>query len=90
MLRKHDPEHVLLRAQRHTLWTSLEGPRAESTLADRAARRWVRVVTGAPSPLAVPAMAAVARDSLRPDDLEASLLEAASALYARSLAHGGP
>ncbi|MFO0627419.1 MAG: hypothetical protein U0325_17550 [Polyangiales bacterium] len=64
VLRRHDPDHVLLRAQRHTLWTSLEGPRAESAL--RRSRRvagpcgWA---TG-PSALAVPAMVAMRRDGV--------------------------
>lgn len=85
VLRRHDPEHVLLRAQRHTLWFSLEGPRAEATLVERQSRRWCVCAGAALSPLALPVVAAMARDTLRPDDLEASLLDAANALYRRTL-----
>jgi Lhr-like helicase len=91
VLRRHDPDHVLLRAQRHTLWTSLEGPRAEAVLAELATRRWSVRVSVSPSPLAVPAMVAMRRDALAPNDLEGALLDAANALYRRSLeARGGP
>ncbi len=55
VLRRHDPDHVLLRAQRHTLWTSLEGPRAEAALAEPRDPRWSLRVSDTPSPLAVPA-----------------------------------
>lgn len=89
VLRRHDPDHVLLRAQRHTLWTSLEGPRAEAALADLASRRWSVRVRGAPSPLAVPAMVAMRRDAVAPTDLEGALLDAANALYLRSLRSAG-
>jgi hypothetical protein len=91
VLRRHDPDPVLLRAQRHTLWTSLEGPRAEAVLAELATRRWSVRVSVSPSPLAVPAMVAMRRDALAPNDLEGALLDAANALYRRSLeARGGP
>jgi ATP-dependent Lhr-like helicase len=91
VLRRHDPDHVLLRAQRHTLWTSLEGPRAEAVLTHLATRRWSVRVSDSPSPLAVPAMVAMRRDALAPSDIEGALLDAANALYRRSLeARGGP
>jgi ATP-dependent Lhr-like helicase len=85
VLRRHDPDHVLLRAQRHTLWTSLEGPRAEAALTALATRRWSVRVSDSPSPLAVPALASMRRDGLAPSDVEGALLDAANALYLRSL-----
>ena len=89
VLRRHDPDHVLLRAQRHTLWTSLEGPRAEAALAELATRAWSLRVSDTPSPLAVPAMVAMRRDAVAPSDVEGALLDAANALYLRSLQRRG-
>jgi ATP-dependent Lhr-like helicase len=88
VLRKHDPDHVLLRALRFTLWTALDGPRAERCLAAMAARPWSVATLDRPSALAIPAFAWAERDAVRPDDPEAALAAAAHALFQRA-AHEG-
>jgi ATP-dependent Lhr-like helicase len=89
VLRKHDPDHVLLRALRFTLWTALDGPRAERTLRTMAARPWAVATLDAPSALSIPAFAWAERDAVRPDDPEAALAAAAHALFQRAAALGG-
>lgn len=86
VLRRHDPDHVLLRALRHTVWTALDGPRAERVLAERARRDWVLRVVDAPSALAIPSLAWARRDQVAPADPEAALLDAAHRLYLATLA----
>lgn len=81
VLRKHDPDHVLLRALDHTLWTSLDGERALDVLADRAGRRWHVHRLDAPSPLSIPARTWMDRDAVRGDDPERALLDAANRLF---------
>ena len=84
VLRKHDPDHVLLRALRATLWNSLDGPRAARCLDALADRRWVLATLDRPSPIAIPAFAWASRDAVRPDDPEAALAAAAHALFQRA------
>ena len=85
VLRRHDPGHVLLRALDHTLWTTLDGPRAAASLADHATRRWELRVLDAPSPLSVPVRTWMDRDAVRGDDPERALVDAARRLYLATL-----
>ncbi|MBI5517837.1 MAG: DEAD/DEAH box helicase [Deltaproteobacteria bacterium] len=84
VLRKHDPGHCLLRALDHTLWTALEGPRAERVLEALAARPWALSRLRGPSPLAIPVFAWGARDTVSPEDPETALAAAAHALFQRA------
>ncbi len=86
VLRKYDPEHVLLRALRFTVWTALDGARAERRLAALARRPLRRAVLDGPSPLAIPVFAWAMRDAVAPDDPEAALEAAAHALFQRASA----
>jgi ATP-dependent Lhr-like helicase len=87
VLHKHAPDHLLLRALAHTLWSSLDGVRAERVLVEAQRRRWHLSVASQPSPLAIPVFVQGVRlrDRLPPEDLESALAAAAHALY---LAHG--
>lgn len=89
VLRKHDPDHVLLRALRFTVWTALDGPRAERRLAELARRPWHIATLEGPSPISIPVFAWAARDTVAPDDPEAALAAAAHALFQRAAALAG-
>jgi ATP-dependent helicase Lhr and Lhr-like helicase len=86
VLRKHDPDHLLLRALRFTVWTALDGPRAERRLTELARRPWHIATLGGPSPLSIPVFAWSARDTVAPDDPESALAAAAHALFQRASA----
>lgn len=89
VLRKHDPDHLLLRALRFTLWTALDGPRAERRLTELARRPWHIAALAAPSALSIPVFAWAMRDAVAPDDPEAALAAAAHALFQRAAALAG-
>lgn len=89
VLRKYDSDHVLLRALRFTVWTALDGPRAERRLAELARRPWHIATLEGPSPIAIPVFAWAARDTVAPDDPESALAAAAHALFQRAAALAG-
>jgi len=89
VLRKHDPDHVLLRALRNTLWTSLDGPRAVRCLEGMARRSWVVTHLDRPSALSIPAFVWIERDTVHAEDPEAALAAAAHALFLRTLRKEG-
>lgn len=84
VLRRHDPGHVLLTARDHTLWTALDGPRAESVLRARAVQPMAFHRLDGPSALAVPVLAWARRDGVMPADPERALADAAHALWQRA------
>jgi ATP-dependent helicase Lhr and Lhr-like helicase len=87
VLRKYDPDHVLLRALRFTLWTALDGPRAEKALVALRDRRIRLVSLTNPSAMSLSVFAWAARDMVAPEDPEAALAAAAHALFQRTTAH---
>ncbi len=84
VLRRHDPGHVLLTARDHTLWTALDGPRAETVLRTRAAQPMAFHHLDGPSALSVPVLAWARRDGVMPADPERALADAAHALWQRA------
>ncbi len=84
VLRRHDPGHVLLAARDHTLWTALDGPRAEATLRVRALQPLGLHHLRGPSALSVGVLAWARRDGVSPADPERALADAAHALWKRA------
>jgi ATP-dependent Lhr-like helicase len=81
VLRKHAPGHVLLRALEHTLWSALDGDRAEQVLRAARSRTWCVKTMRQPAPLAIPLFVASSRDRVAPDDLDQALVAAAHEMY---------
>jgi ATP-dependent Lhr-like helicase len=86
VLRRHSPEHLLLRALDRALWSLLDGDRAERALqAIERTPPHFRVMDR-PSPMSVPILARGERPTERvaPDDLDGALARAAHALWLRT------
>jgi len=84
VLRRHDPGHVLLAARDHTLWTALDGPRAEAALHARTTQPLTLRHLQGPSALSVGVLAWARRDGVAPADPERALADAAHALWQRA------
>jgi ATP-dependent Lhr-like helicase len=86
VLRKHGPGHLLLSALERTLWSLLDGERAERTLRRQCEQELAFVVLDAPSPMSVPVLARAERttDRVAPDDLDGALARAAHQLWLRA------
>lgn len=86
VLRKHAPGHLLLRALDQTIWTALDGERAERWL-ERCSRASVEfALLDQPSPMSIPVLARGERttDRVAPDDLDGALARAAHQLWLRA------
>ncbi len=83
VLRRHAPGHVLLRALEHTLWTALDGDRAEQVLRTARRRMWCVKTMSHPSALGIPLYVAASRAAVAPDDLDQALVAAAHEMYRR-------
>ncbi len=86
VLRRHAPDHLLLRALDRALWSLLDGERAAHTLRAFAMRPPELTVLARPSPMSVGILARGERpqDRVAPDALEGALARAAHALWLRT------
>jgi ATP-dependent Lhr-like helicase len=92
VLRKHEPDHVLLRATRADAARGLVDVGRVAGLLARAKGRVVHMALGRVSPLAVPVLLEVGRESVRAGEGEEALLAEAeeAALIAEAMAEHDP
>ncbi len=90
VLRRHQPDHVLLRATRADAAGGLTDLARIALLLDRAHGRIVHMVLSRVSPLAVPVLLEIGRESVRSGDSDDDLLAEAETLVAEATFEAEP
>ncbi len=90
VLRQHQPDHILLRATRADAATGLIDVGRIAAMLARVEGRIVHMVLSRVSPLAVPVLLEIGRESIRSSDNEDALLAEAEALVAEATAPSPP
>jgi ATP-dependent Lhr-like helicase len=90
VLRRHQPDHILLRATRADAAGGLTDLSRLAGMLARARGRIVHMALSRVSPLAVPVMLEIGRENVRSDDDEESLLAEAEAIIAEAVAENDP
>jgi ATP-dependent Lhr-like helicase len=89
VLRRHEPDHVLLRAARADAATGLLDIERLSSMLSRIRGRIIHKALDRISPLAVPIMLEIGREPVYGADTDAALAEAAQNLVAEAVGGGG-
>ena len=89
VLRKHQPDHILLRATRADAASGLIDVGRIAGMLSRVKGRIVHMVLSRVSPLAVPVLLEIGRESVRTDDNEDALLAEAEAIVAEATGQQG-
>ncbi|HEX2943953.1 MAG TPA: hypothetical protein VHO91_23050, partial [Rhodopila sp.] len=84
VLRRHQPDHILLRATRADAATGLTDVGRLAAMLARAKGRIVHMALSRVSPLAVPVLLDIGRESVRTDQDEDALLAEAEAIIAEA------
>ncbi len=84
VLRQHQPDHILLRATRADAASGLIDAGRIAAMLSRVKGRIVHMVLSRVSPLAVPVLLQIGRESVRSDDNEEALLAEAEAIIAEA------
>jgi ATP-dependent Lhr-like helicase len=90
VLRKHQPDHILLRATRADAAGGLIDLARVAGMLARVKGRIVHMVLSRVSPLAVPVLLEIGRESVRTDDDEEKLLAEAEAIIAEATGEAEP
>ena len=90
VLRRHQPDHVLLRATRADAATGLIDLGRVAAMLARVRGRIVHMALSRVSPLAVPVLLDIGRESVRTADDEDALLEEAEAIVAEAMGTAEP
>jgi ATP-dependent Lhr-like helicase len=90
VLRRHQPDHILLRATRADAAGGLTDLSRLAGMLARAKGRIVHMALSRVSPLAVPVMLEIGRENVRSADDEEALLEEAEAIIAEAVAETDP
>jgi ATP-dependent Lhr-like helicase len=90
VLRRHQPDHILLRATRADAAGGLTDLSRVAGMLARAKGRIVHMALSRVSPLAVPVMLEIGRENVRSTDDEEALLEEAEAIIAEAVAETDP
>jgi ATP-dependent Lhr-like helicase len=90
VLRRHQPDHILLRATRADAAGGLTDLSRLAGMLKRARGRIVHMALSRVSPLAVPVMLEIGRENVRTSADEEALLEEAEALIAEAVAEADP
>jgi len=90
VLRRHQPDHILLRATRADAAGGLTDLSRLVGMLKRAKGRIVHMALSRVSPLAVPVMLEIGRENVRSDADEEALLEEAEAIIAEATAEADP
>ncbi len=90
VLRRHQPDHILLRATRADAAGGLTDLSRLAGMLKRAKGRVVHMALSRVSPLAVPVLLEIGRENVRSDDDEEALLEEAEAIIAEATAEQDP
>jgi ATP-dependent helicase Lhr and Lhr-like helicase len=90
VLRKHQPDHILLRATRADASSGLIDLRRTAGMLARVKGRIVHMVLSRVSPLAVPVLLEIGRESIRAGDTEDALLAEAEAIIAEATGQREP
>ncbi len=90
VLRKHQPDHILLRATRADAAGGLIDLTRVAGMLARVKGRIVHMVLSRVSPLAVPVLLEIGRESVRTDDDEEKLLAEAEAIIAEATGEAEP
>ena len=89
VLRQHQPDHILLRATRADAASGLIDVGRIAGMLSRVKGRIVHMVLSRVSPLAVPVLLEIGRESVRTDDNEDALLAEAEAIVAEATGQQG-
>ena len=90
VLRKHQPDHILLRAARADASSGLIDLRRVADMLARVKGRIVHMVLSRVSPLAVPILLEIGRENVRAGDTEEALLAEAEAIIAEATGEREP
>ena len=90
VLRRHQPDHILLRATRADAATGLTDVGRIAAMLARVKGHIVHMVLSRVSPLAVPVLLDIGRESIRTDDDEEALLAEAEAIIAEATGEAEP
>ena len=90
VLRRHQPDHILLRATRADAATGLTDVGRIAAMLARVKGHIVHMVLSRVSPLAVPVLLDIGRESVRTDDDEEALLAEAEAIIAEATGQAEP
>jgi len=90
VLRRHQPDHILLRATREDAATGLIDVGRIAAMLRRVKGRIVHMVLSRVSPLAVPVLLEIGRESVRSDTSEEKLLAEAEAIIAEATGEAEP
>ncbi|HVY16855.1 MAG TPA: ligase-associated DNA damage response DEXH box helicase [Rhodopila sp.] len=90
VLRRHQPDHILLRATRADAATGLTDVGRIAGMLERVHGRIVHMVLSRVSPLAVPVLLEIGRESVRSDANEDALLAEAEAIIAEATGQAEP
>jgi len=90
VLRRHQPDHILLRATRDDAASGLIDLGRVSGMLTRVKGRIVHMVLSRVSPLAVPVLLEIGRESVRSDANEDALLAEAEAIIAEAIGEAEP
>ncbi|MBS0561990.1 MAG: DNA ligase-associated DEXH box helicase, partial [Proteobacteria bacterium] len=90
VLRRHQPDHILLRATRADAASGLTDLSRVAGMLARAKGRVVHMVLSRVSPLAVPVLLEIGRENVRSDDDEEALLAEAEAIIAEATGDAEP
>ncbi len=90
VLRRHQPDHILLRATREDAASGLIDLDRVSGMLTRVKGRIVHMVLSRVSPLAVPVLLEIGRESVRSDANEDALLAEAEAIIAEAVGEAEP
>ena len=90
VLRRHQPDHILLRATREDAASGLIDLARVSGMLTRVKGRIVHMVLSRVSPLAVPVLLEIGRESVRSDANEDALLAEAEAIIAEAVGEAEP
>ena len=90
VLRRHQPDHILLRATREDAASGLIDLGRVSGMLTRVKGRIVHMVLSRVSPLAVPVLLEIGRESVRSDANEDALLAEAEAIIAEAVGEAEP
>src|SRR6185312_14663760 len=90
VLRRHQPDHILLRATRADAATGLIDVGRVAGMLARVKGRIVHMVLSRVSPLAVPVLLEIGRESVRTGDDEETMLAEAEAIIAEGIGEADP
>jgi ATP-dependent Lhr-like helicase len=90
VLRRHQPDHILLRATRHDAASGLIDVGRIAGMLARVRGKIVHMVLSRVSPLAVPVLLEIGRESVRTDTDEEALLAEAEAIIAEATGQAEP